>query len=311
MVTLADFSDTASLVSCSHCGQFLQEGDRFCRFCGHEQEIGPDAEVITLTDSLGPDFVPRATAAPSPLRKGSRDSPPFDDPGLAPGRTRGGGASPARWILGIAAVVLVVLAAYLLHDLYRGEQDESTRRAELGSALSQVESALARGDLNEVQLKLDILDALNPNDPEVKARRVAFDRRVQELTAERDRLRAAVGREQGGAVREAAKPADAAPSTPAPVAAPAPAPAPAVAATPPAAAATPTPVSAPAPVAAASPAAEAAAPPAPRESSATPPAASPAPAPAPAPATASPAAAPQGTAPCPEALAAMALCPNR
>ncbi|SFM28437.1 zinc ribbon domain-containing protein [Variovorax sp. OV329] len=307
MVTLADFSDTASLVSCSHCGQFLQEGDRFCRFCGHEQEISPDAEVITLTDSLGPDFMPRATAAPPAGRRGALQSPPFDDPAFAPGMARGGGISPARWILGIAAVVLVVLAAYLLHDLYRGEQDESTRRAELGTALSQVESALARGDLNEVQLKLDILDALNPNDPDVKARRQAFDRRVLELTAERDRLRAAVGKEQGGAARDVVKATDVQPAaaTPAPAPAPTSAPAPAPAAT----------------TAASTPSREAATASAPRESAisspvpATPATAPPAPPAASAPGVAgpvsAPAAAPQGTAPCPEALAAMALCPNR
>jgi len=275
MVTLADFSDTASMVSCSRCGQLLQEGDRFCRFCGQEQQVSADAEFITLTDSpesFGlPPLASTPSAAPRPAAKAA---------GSAPARPRGRAVSvPARWVLGIAVVVLLVLAAALLHDLYRSEQDESTRHAELGAALAQVEAALQRGDLNEVQLKLAILDALNPNDADVRAQRDAFDRRVQELTAERDRLRESMtkGPPASAAPAPVAEAAAAAPASPA---------APAVPVVPPA---EPT-----APVASAPPA-----PPA-----APPPAAEPAPVPA-------PAAAPPVSGGCPEAMAALSLCPTR
>lgn len=202
MVTLADFSDTASLMTCKRCGQLLEERDRFCRFCGQDQlDSDPDAPAvmpalidITQAPANG------GPAAPADgrwrLRK-PRPIPGIDDPPMQ--RGPGGGVFPGRWAVLIAAVVLVVLAIALLHDLYRSRQDESTRRAELGTALAQVEEALGRGDLTEVQLKLDILDALNPNDADIKAKREAFERRVQELTAERDRLRETVAKEQGGA----------------------------------------------------------------------------------------------------------------
>jgi len=308
MVTLADFSDTASMVNCSRCGQLLQEGDRFCRFCGQEQEINADAELITLTDSPESFGMQPLASVSTGSRWAGRDPPAASAAGQAPVRPKGRPVSvPARWVLGIAVVVLLVLAAALLHDLYRSEQDESTRHAELGSALAQVEAALQRGDLNEVQLKLAILDALNPNDADVKAQREAFERRVQELTAERDRLRESMAKGQPAPAASAATAASAAP--PARTAA-APEP-PKVADTAPPA---PSPVSlTPVPTAAASTAAAPALPPA-EPAAPSPPAASAAPAPvaAPAPPATAPAAArPASSGSCPEAMAALALCPTR
>jgi len=218
----------------------------------------------------------------------------------APERGPGGAVVPGRWAVSIAAVVLVVLAVALLHDLYRSRQDESTRRAELTTALAQVEEALGRGDLSEVQLKLAILDAMNPNDADVKVKREAFERRVQELTAERDQLRAAVGQEPG-------PPTTAAPEVPA-IARQTPATA-GMPATPPAVD-VPTPTPAPAPAAVPAPTSASAS--APGPSAPTVPAPAPAPAaPAPAPEPTPAAAAPAGQKACPEALAAMALCPSR
>ena len=320
MVTLADFSDTASMVSCSRCGQLLQEGDRFCRFCGQEQEVSADAEFITLTDSPESFGMPPLASTPSAAHWAGHGAPQPEAkaPGSAPARPRGRAVSvPARWVLGIAVVVLLVLAAALLHDLYRSEQDESTRHAELASALAQVEAALQRGDLNEVQLKLAILDALNPNDADVKAQRDAFDRRVQELTAERDRLRESMAKGSPAAPAPAPAPASPAPApAPAPVAqAPAPAAVPAVTPAPPAEPAVPAASEAPSSPVASVPAAPLASPPAAAELAPAPASASvPTPAPAPAPASA-PAPAPAPARPasgsCPEAMAALSLCPTR
>ena len=299
MVTLADFSDTASMVHCSRCGELLQEGDRFCRFCGQEQAYSEDAEIITLTDSPEPFGMQPLASAPSGTRWTAHAPPTPTGAGKAPSPPRGRAVSvPARWVLGIAVLVLLVLAAALLHDLYRSGQDESTRQAELGSALAQVEAALQRGDLNEVQLKLAILDAMNPNDADVKAQREAFDRRVRELTAERDRLRETMAKPQPApAAREPASVPGAATAGPA------------ASASPPVAAA---PATAPAPALTPAPAA-----PVPPTAQAAPPAV-PTPAPTPTPAAAAPAApaaAPPAARPapahCPEAMAALSLCPTR
>jgi hypothetical protein len=307
MVTLADFSDTASLMTCKHCGQLLQEGDRFCRFCGQDQQdesmdaggaMPPFIDVTQPPANGDPALAPAdARAARRAARLRERLRTGDDD---APERGPGGAVVPGRWAVSIAAVVLVVLAVALLHDLYRSRQDESTRRAELTTALAQVEEALGRGDLSEVQLKLAILDAMNPNDADVKVKREAFERRVQELTAERDQLRAAVGQEQG-------PPTTVAPEVPA-IARQTPATA-TTTATPPGVDA-PTPASAPAPAPAAVPAPTSASASAPGPSAPTVPAPAPAPA-APAPEPTPAAAAPAGQKACPEALAAMALCPSR
>lgn len=322
MVTLADFSDTASMMSCKRCGRLLGAEDRFCRFCGQDQlDDDPDAPAVMsgLIDVTQPPANGDALAQPGRRAEGVNAGD-----GALLGRT--GGGFPGRWAVRVAAVVLVVLAIALLHDLYRGWQDENTRRVELGAALAQVEEALGRGDLNEAQLKLSILDALNPNDAEVKAKREAFEQRVQALTAERDRLRAVVAKEQADAGDDAAAGTpEAAVNAAPPVAAVAAVPE--VPASPAASAATPTPATSPAPVSVPIPAPA----PAPPPASAPAPAPTPAPAPVaesapvqasvpastPPPAPPSPSQAPAATsnapppAACPEALAALALCPKR
>ena len=304
MVTLADFSDTASLMTCKRCGQLLQEGDRFCRFCGQDQQdesldaggsMPPFIDVTQPPANGDPAVAPAAQRAVRRAARLQERLRPNDDD--APERGPGGAVVPGRWAVGVAALVLVVLAIALLHDLYRSRQDESTRRTELTTALTQVEEALGRGDLSEVQLKLAILDAMNPNDADVKVKRDAFERRVQELTAERDRLRAAVGQEQGASTPAAPEAPAIAPRIPATATAPVASPAPDVA--------VPSPVPSPAPAAVPAPASASASAPRPSASTASAPATTAAPEPTPA------TAAPAARSACPEALAAMALCPNR
>jgi len=293
MVTLADFSDTPLMVTCMRCNQVLQDGDRFCRFCVQDQfdidplAVKPGTDIVDVTQPASALDVPQAAVAPVRKKRPKWRQPPDVDEDDPPAlrRAAGGAFVPGRWVIGIAVAMLVVLGASLLYDLYRSQLDDATRRVELSSALSQVESALERGDLNEVQLKLAILDALNPNDPDVRAKRQAFEERVQSLTAERDRLRAAVS---GKGTPAPAPAADAVPVAVSPPPAPA---APSVEvpareepppAAPPVAAAEPVPAPTPKPAAAA---------------------------PAPAPVPATPPAAASGA--CPEALAALALCTNR
>jgi len=344
MESTADFTDTSFQMPCMRCNQLLQGGDRFCRFCGQDQldaGIDPWASRPVPLDLVG--SAPQVEHIELPLA--GLDTSPLSASGLVPtdsvaghrGRPMvpapdGDGRAPpgadtrtySRLLIGIGVLLLLGLAALLAHDFYRTRQEEAARRGELNAALQQVESALGRGDLAAAQLKLSILAALNPDNADVQAQRERFERRVQEMTDERDRLRAAIG-----------PPASVPVVAPAAVAAPALATAPAVpssAATSPVAAeppqaAVPTPVAVQTPVAPPEPPTPQPAPvavsalPAPAAnavSESPPPAPTPEP-PAPTPADSAPEPAPADAAPspvptsatCHEALAAMALCPNR
>jgi hypothetical protein len=282
LVQIADFSDTQSLLPCKRCTELLQEGDRFCRYCGQDQL---DSEAVELpgatarrstfggAKALVPWGADDATAAHGRAARTHPPRPPDDD---APADWSTRSVAPSRLALGIAAGLLLLLAFVLVHDLYR-------ERQAFQESVQEVQAALGRGDLSGAQRGLDVLEVEKMADPAVVQLRQDFDRRMQALVEERDRLRAG-----------------AAPATP-----PA-APPPQAAAPPeptPAAAAPEAPPAAP-PVATQAPVVEAPAP-APVVQ-APPPAAEPAPAPEPAPAQA-----PPNRSECNEALSALALCTNR
>src|SRR5687768_5159223 len=66
-----DFSDTQSLLPCKRCGELLQEGDRFCRYCGHDQ-LEPDVDELFDAEPARTTFA--AAKARSPLAAESKPS---------------------------------------------------------------------------------------------------------------------------------------------------------------------------------------------------------------------------------------------
>lgn len=136
MVTLADFSDTQFLMTCKRCEQTLQEGDRFCRYCGQDQMEGDPSAVIDITQpaSNGDDQAATPLAVQRAARRDAwrQPSSPQDSApqNVAPDGRPGGTVAPRRWSMGLAAAVLIGLAMALSYDLYLSHQEESTRRAE-------------------------------------------------------------------------------------------------------------------------------------------------------------------------------------
>ncbi|MDM0109952.1 hypothetical protein QTH97_33935 [Variovorax sp. J22R24] len=61
-VSLAEFSDTSAFSPCKRCSELLQEGDRFCRFCGEDQSGGNAAD--DASPALGPARGRRGTQRP-------------------------------------------------------------------------------------------------------------------------------------------------------------------------------------------------------------------------------------------------------
>ena len=155
MVTLADFSDTPLMVTCMRCNQVLQDGDRFCRFCGQDQfdvdplAVKPGTDIVDVTQPASALDVPQAAVAPVRKKRPKWRQPPDVDEDDPPAlrRAAGGAFVPGRWVIGIAVAMLVVLGASLLYDLYRSQLDDATRRVELSSALSQVENQVTYTNL--------------------------------------------------------------------------------------------------------------------------------------------------------------------
>ena len=145
MVILADFSDTQLQVTCKRCEQTLQEGDRFCRYCGQDQLEGDPSAVIDITQPAsngdGEAFDP--ISAKHAARRNSWREPVLLQEAAGPADTTdsrpGGAVAPSRWSMGLAATVLLALAGVLLYDLYLGSTEEPARQAEqaFGAAREQ------------------------------------------------------------------------------------------------------------------------------------------------------------------------------
>ncbi|MBS0343323.1 MAG: hypothetical protein JSS56_22700 [Proteobacteria bacterium] len=133
MVILADFSDTQFLMTCKRCEQTLQEGDRFCRYCGQDQLEGDPSAVIDITqpasngDAVAPEALPtQRSARRDAWRQGASTTDDAQHDAASDGRP-GGSVAPRRWLVGLAFAVVLGLAAVLLYELYLGRQEEAAR----------------------------------------------------------------------------------------------------------------------------------------------------------------------------------------
>ena len=149
MVILADFSDTQFQMTCKRCEQTLQEGDRFCRYCGQDQLEGDPSAVIDITQPAsngdGEAFEP-LSAQHAARRHAWREPVLLQDAAGPPDTTDsrpGGAVAPSRWSMGLAAAVLLALAAALSYDLYVSSKEESTRQPDQGPAAARDQTAAA------------------------------------------------------------------------------------------------------------------------------------------------------------------------
>ncbi|HYP69657.1 MAG TPA: hypothetical protein VEP93_02175 [Variovorax sp.] len=147
MVILADFSDTQLQATCKRCEQTLQEGDRFCRYCGQDQLEGDPSAVIDITQPAsngdGEPLEP-ISAKHAARRNAWREPVSFLEaagPADAADSRPGGAVAPSRWSMGLAAAVLLALAAALLYDLYLGSKEEPARQAEQASGAAREQAA--------------------------------------------------------------------------------------------------------------------------------------------------------------------------
>lgn len=181
-MSLAEFSDTSCFLPCKRCAEFLQEGDRFCRFCGEDQleadgaggaesAAGPARGTSTrarspfemdFADTLQPDeeaAVGHLVPASAANEEANREIGPgwpnaFGQKGLL----RGSSAKANPWAISILSLG-ILLALALGHDLYLDK-----RRANV----EQMQGALIRGDLSAAGLELGALDQEKQQGPAAK-----------------------------------------------------------------------------------------------------------------------------------------------
>uniref|UniRef100_UPI001BD55730 zinc ribbon domain-containing protein n=1 Tax=Variovorax sp. dw_954 TaxID=2720078 RepID=UPI001BD55730 len=239
MVNLADFSDTSFLEPCKHCGELLQERERFCPFCGTDRtgEEGardPRFDVeVAIEHGTGRALAPYEIDYPlmdpqDPHEVGSHPVPStaiMEEVGSSVGFVRPGvpwrqgtpadegrvdwadsPVTPNRLILGIGAALVALLGFAFAYDhFYLDKQRDAAKLREFKANVEAVRGALKEGDLVAAERKLDLMDVDYANNPTVQALQQALDRQLQEQ------------RQAGG--RELAP--DAVPDAPAPAPAPA------------------------------------------------------------------------------------------
>jgi hypothetical protein len=141
MENQTDLTDTSFQMPCMRCGRLLEDGDRFCRFCGQDQLDASLDPVASRPGSLEEDGTAEEMQWPLP---GSADYPPAQtrqsrrpaasgddredgDDGAQPERRRGG-ISAGRLGTAIAAGLLVGVVLTWAYELYGERLDEVARR---------------------------------------------------------------------------------------------------------------------------------------------------------------------------------------
>ncbi|WP_286662504.1 zinc ribbon domain-containing protein [Variovorax flavidus] len=215
MENLAD-QPSSTPVSCKHCAALLQEGDRFCRFCGTDQTI-QTASVRTAGAkpargrALAPIQVDFAdTVQPEEETVGSlvvtratndETNPEIGQvrPGAVWQQEATGGRGSRHWasnsvvsirlVIAIMATLAVLVVALMFDHFYLDKESDAGRQREFKANVARVQSALSRGDLAAAERVLDALDVDHADDPGVLELRESFDQRLQAQAARRDQLR--------------------------------------------------------------------------------------------------------------------------
>ena len=227
MDKLADL-DTSFLVPCVHCDALFQEGERFCPSCGKDQRFtdGTRSKLGTVDDQ-GVGWL--GARNPGQLQPDTDRAPMF--PEERP-RTR---SSTMTVVLWMTAFVVLAVTLTLGARHYSERRVEADRLQAAEAAVTQLRTALDRGDLPSAERALGMLDADQANERDVVALKRIFEQRMQEQAARREQLSAAalnasrsLGFAQGTATPAAAAAAAVVEPTPkpAPVSAPQPSPAP-------------------------------------------------------------------------------------
>lgn len=181
--------DPSFSVPCRRCAELLQEGNRFCPFCFQDQlapVAGNPEPVVERRVGL------RAAAeTSSPDGFDFMDTVQPDAQGVIqfpgpPGAMARMGPVGRRRVFGIvSALVLVALAFVALQHTHVDDRDASGRLRAFKADVERAQTALDRGDLSTAQQVLEGLKADHADDPGIRTLKAAFDRRVQEQTAQR------------------------------------------------------------------------------------------------------------------------------
>ena len=214
MVNLADFSDTSFLEPCKHCGELLQERERFCPFCGTDRtgtegarDPRFDVEVAIehgagrslaayeidypLVDPTDPREITSHPVPSTAIIEEVGSNVGFVRPGVpwrqgvAAGEERVDWAdspvTPNRLILGIGAALVALLGFAFAYDhFYLDKQREAAKLREFKANVEAVRSALKDGDLVAAERKLEALDVDHANNPTVQSLQQALDRQLRE-----------------------------------------------------------------------------------------------------------------------------------
>jgi hypothetical protein len=211
MENLADPSPT-SPVPCKQCAALLQEGDRFCRFCGADQTLAlvvgkrksTGAKVrapieVDFSDTIQPDedsignlVLMRATNDEVSSEIGLVRPGAFWQKevlgGRGPRHWAGSSVVPIRLVIAIVSTLAVLVAALLFDHFYLSDESDAGRQREFKANVAHAQSALNRGDLGTAERVLDDLDIDHADDPAVLALRETFEQRVQAQAARREQL---------------------------------------------------------------------------------------------------------------------------
>jgi len=244
MENLAD-QHPSSPLSCRHCAAQLQEGDRFCRFCGADQALltvapaTPGARPakgkalapiqVDFADTVQPEeetvgslIVTRATNDEMNPEIGLVRPGVVWQQEVVEGRGvkhwAGNSVVPFRLLIAIVATLAVLVIALMFDHFYLDNESDAGRQREFKANIARVQSALSRGDLAAAERVLDALDVDHPDDPGVLELRDTFDQRVQAQAARSDQLRNAAAKASNsiGMVESAAPTAPAAAEAPKP-----------------------------------------------------------------------------------------------
>lgn len=99
---------------CIKCGKQLEDGTKFCIFCGTKQEAAPAYEPTAPVEDTTPAYQPPKFEEPTPKFEEPRFDyvPPVDSAPPTPAKKKGKGAVILSIVLGILVLALLALNAY-------------------------------------------------------------------------------------------------------------------------------------------------------------------------------------------------------